>query len=398
MTRFRLALFVAVFAALLPPYGRTTFAQAEARPAPTGIALEVTFMKGRAPGYLVVPGHGSEPRGGWHSLFGRVAGRETPEGAPPTRAVNVVSRLEGDFVRVNVSVFQGVRFHEKEAFVATRLLRVGERAEVGELTQFGVEPFGLKAVRVNAVLTNPPAVVSHAPSIAFTSAGVASGTTLPSHKVSLQNLSAKEVSALGVEVHVNGRRELSTVKLDPEGGRLIAAGGTYEFVIPAADKARPTPEGYAPDAPANQEVRITAAVFADGTTEGNPDTAARHKAYAAGRKAQIARLLPIFDAALNAAGDSDEPDAAQKFHKQVSALGNEADAAVLDALAKEFPTVDRDKKLKLAAEVAMSHVRVELLKEVEGFAAADREQPGDKSFRAWMGARREKFERLLARL
>ena len=398
MNRLRLALLIAaLFAAPHLLCGADAFAQTQTRPAPTGLALEVTYLKGRAPAYHVVPPHGPVPRGTWHGSFGRVPGWRLPEGSLPTQAVNVVSRPEGDSVRVVVSVHQGERFHEKEAFVSTHLLRVGERVEVGELTRFGVEPFGIKVVRTGPLPTNPPALSSRAPSIAFNGATPVGDATLPAHRVSVQNLSAKDVVALGVEVRVGGRRKLSAIRQGRDGERLMAGGGTYEFEVQGANEARPAAEGYAPVVPPEQEVRVTAAVFADGSAEGDDYTAASFRAFVYGRRAQIARLIPLLREALDGA-DEDGVVAAKRFHERVSALDDRAASADLEALWREFPALDRGTKLKTAVEVAMHGVKRDLLTEVEKFALSDMEQPGATSFRAWLGASKERFESWLARL
>lgn len=407
MTRIRLALLIAtLFAA--PQLLRRAVAAAQAQktptttttasPAPTGLALEVTHLKGREPAYDVVHASGPAPRGTWYGLFGRVPGWRPAEGSLPTRAVNVVSRMEGDQVRVVVSVHQGERFHEKEAFVSTHLMRVNEGVEVGELTRFGVEPFALKVVRVGALPTNPPSLVSRAPSIVLTGVAPTGDTTLPTYRVSVQNLSAKDVAALCVEVRVGGERQLSTIRQGHEGERLMTGGGTYELELPGANEARPTAEGYAPAAPPDQEVRVTAAVFADGSFEGDARTAARFRAFVHGRRTQLARIVPLLREALAGADDADGVTAAKRFHERVSALGDRAEEADVNALWKEFPTLDRGTNLKLTLEITMNGVKREVLREVEKFALSEMEQPGAGDFRAWLGASKERYERWLARL
>lgn len=398
MNRLRLALLIAaLIAAPHTPFGADAFAQAQTRPAPTGLALEVTYLKGRPPSYKVVPPPGSGPRGGWHALYGRVPGWRPPAGSLPTRAVNVVTQPEGEQVRVIVSVYQGERFHDKETSVSTHLLRVGESVEVGELKRFGVEPFVIKVVRVAPQTTNPPALLSQAPSIVLTGAAHVGDSTLPAHRVSVQNLSAKDVVALGVQVRVGGREEGRMIKQGRDGERLMAGGGTYEFELMGASEARPAAEGYAPAAPPDQEIHITAAVFADGSAEGDARTAASFRAFVYGRRAQIARLLPLFREAL-AGTDEDGAAAAKRFHERVSALDNTAEASDVEALRREFPTLDRGTDLKTAMEVAMNGVRYDLLKELEKFVPSDAGQPGVRPFRAWLGASKERLERWLARL
>src|SRR5882724_13699596 len=82
--------------------------------APTRLALEVTFYPGRSPAYETVPGPDSKPSGAWFSLFAHVASWQASAGAPQAKAVRVVSRVEGDAVRVTVSTLSGRKALEDE--------------------------------------------------------------------------------------------------------------------------------------------------------------------------------------------------------------------------------------------------------------------------------------------
>jgi hypothetical protein len=54
-------------------------------PAPTRLALEVTFYPGRQPAYETVPGPDSKPSGAWFGFFGRIASWQAPAGASANR-------------------------------------------------------------------------------------------------------------------------------------------------------------------------------------------------------------------------------------------------------------------------------------------------------------------------
>src|SRR5437764_6430238 len=74
---------------------------------PTGLALEITYYPGRDPGYQPVPGPDAKPSGAWFGLFRRIDSWQAPAGAQPIEAVRVISRVEGDAVRVTVSTLSG---------------------------------------------------------------------------------------------------------------------------------------------------------------------------------------------------------------------------------------------------------------------------------------------------
>src|SRR5215471_21758814 len=116
-------------------------------PAPTRLALEVTYYPGRKPAYETVPGPDSKPSGAWFGLFARIASWQAPAGAPPVEAVRVVSRVEGDAVRVAVSILSGSKAFENEQPVASYLIRETDKIRIDELKQFGIEPFEIKLIR-----------------------------------------------------------------------------------------------------------------------------------------------------------------------------------------------------------------------------------------------------------
>src|SRR6266404_4007254 len=102
--------------------------------------------------------------------------------------------------------------HEEEKDVAVYTLREGEEIRVRELTQFGVEPFGVKLVRATSSDTNLPSVISNAKSIELVTIQ-ANLSTLPSYRLALRNVSSKNVSAIGLEVMIRSRRLIKTSRL-----------------------------------------------------------------------------------------------------------------------------------------------------------------------------------------
>src|SRR5688572_9923613 len=94
--------------------------------APTGLALQITYSKGLPPAFSSVAGPCCKPSGAWYSLFGRTQADASAPVSLPVQAVDVRSRLQGEFVRVTVSVFLGVRFFDKKEEVVTYDLKENE--------------------------------------------------------------------------------------------------------------------------------------------------------------------------------------------------------------------------------------------------------------------------------
>jgi hypothetical protein len=89
--------------------------QGQTRPVPTNLALEVHYFKATPPAYQTVPAVNSKPSGSgaWYARFGRVENWQIRAGELPIRAVNVVSQLDCETVKLRVSVFRGLKFHDR---------------------------------------------------------------------------------------------------------------------------------------------------------------------------------------------------------------------------------------------------------------------------------------------
>jgi len=368
------------------------------RTAPTGLALEIVFYQGKAPAYQPVSHPEAKQLGAWHALFGHVPSWQPAADSLPVKAVNILPRLEGDHVRIVVSVHLGVKFFEREESVATYNVRENETISVSELTRFGVVPFEIKLVRVNPITTSPPPVVNKTESLVV-SGIVANVSTLPSYKLTLQNLSGKNVAALGVEVHVNGQRRISSMPQGEDGKAVIEAGATHKLYVAAANNGQMTGAGYTPETPPNQEIVITTVVFDDGSYEGDAETAASFRAFQVGRKAQVARLVAL----LRQASDSTDRDGAttlESLKAQVASLSNEAEAAAVNDLRREFPTFNRNGKtdIKASVEIALNGVKTDFLKEIQKYERESAESANESNYRAWLNARKARYEKWLSNL
>src|SRR5947209_5432290 len=393
MNLVRLVLALAIF--LLSFNSHTALAQ---QPAPTGLVLEVTYFQSRPPAYQPVPGQDSKPNGAWYGLFGHTPSWQPPAGFLPVQAVNILSRVEGDGVRVSVSVFVGARLHEKEVQVATYLIRENEKVRTDGLRQFGVEPFEIKVSRVSPVSTGLPQVLNRTESVAVLNIEP-NNSTLPSYKLQLRNLSNKSIIALGINVMANNRLRKSATPRGQEGLPLIEAGSIYNQNVSGAYNAQSAPGGYVPDAPPNQEIIITTVVFADGSYEGDAQTAAAVRGFRTGEKLQVQKLIPLIQDALNETS-TDVSQAIEKFRTRVNSLSKEADADALSELQQAFPTLNQKVKadLKETIEVSLNAIKFDLLKSLQKLVKADAQSVSAAAFHDWLSQTKERYEQWLARL
>src|SRR6476660_604574 len=333
-------------------------------PGPTRLALEVTYYQGRKPAYETVPGPDSKPSGAWFGMFGRVASWQPPAGAEPIEAVRVISRVEGDAVRVIVSTLSGTKALENEQRVGTYLIRETEKISIDDLKQFGIEPFQIKLVRVNPNIPPVPPVILKGVESVVVLNSMAKETTLPSYRIILRNQSDKNIVGLGVDVVAGGRVQITSKPRGIDGQSLIPAGKEYWLTVAAPNRAQPTPGGYVPTSPSDQQILIKGAVFDDGTFEGDAETAVAVRGYRAGEKMVLPRLIPLLESALNPS-NADVREALRNLESQVSSVGSDADPQIVQTIASEFPQAsDVRREIKETMEVSATTIKSNLLKEI----------------------------------
>jgi hypothetical protein len=361
--------------------------------------LEVTFYPGRKPAYETVPGPESKPSGAWFGLFAHIASWQATAGAPQVEAVRVVSRVEGDAVRVTVSTLSGARALENEQRVGTYLIRETEKISIEELRPFGIEPFEIKLVRVNPnIAPVPPVILKGVESVVVINA-MAKETTLPSYRIILRNQSNKNIVALGVDVVADGRVQITSKPRGIEGQPLIPTGKEYWLTVAAPNRAQGTSGGYVPTTPSDQQIVIKAVVFEDGTYEGDAETGAAVKGYRAGEKIELSRLIPILENALN----TPEGDALQGLSNvelQVSSVSSDADPGILRSMVTEFPQLGRPaiQIIKSTMEVTATTIKITLLKDIHRLQSEEPQKLDAKAYQLWLATTKERYAKWLSGL
>jgi len=374
------------------------FAQQDVSP-PTRLALEVTFYPGRKPAFQTVPGSDSKPTGSWYALFARVASWQLPTGAQKIEAVRVISRVEGDAVSVIVSTLSGSKALENEQPVGTYLIRETEKISINDLKRFGIEPFRIKLVRVNPNIPSvPPVILKDVESIVVINS-MAKETTLPSYRINLLNQSNKNIVGLGVEVMVGGKVQLSSKPRGIDGQSLIPAGNDYWLSVSAPTRAQRTADGYTPTSPTDQQIQIKAAVFDDGTYEGDAESAIAIRGFRAGEKMVLARLIPLLESALNFS-NADLNEALKNLESQVSSVDSDADPQIVQSLTSEFPPASdaRRKEIKIMVGVSATTLKSNLLKEIQTLGNEGAQSLNADLYRTWLTKTRERYEKWLSRL
>jgi hypothetical protein len=398
MQKIRLVSLLILFTVGLTASAAGIFAQ-QVPSAPTRLALEVTFYPGRKPAYEPVPAPDAKPSGAWFGLFARVASWQAPPDAPPAEAVRVISRIEGDAVRVTVSILSGSKAFENEQPVGSYMIRETEKIKIDDLKQFGIQPFEIRLIRVNPnVPAVPPVVLKGVESVVVIDS-MPKETTLPSYRIILRNQSNKNIIGLGVQVVAEGSLRITAKPRGIDGQPLIPAGKEYWLTVLAPNRAQATPGGYVPTSPANQEIQIKGAVFDDGTYEGESETAAAVLGFQAGEKMELPRLIPVLENALNS-NEADLTKGLRDLESQVSAVGSDAELPTLQTLTSRFPQrgSSAGKEIKIAIEVSATTIKTNLLKEIHTLQNEESKRLTADLYRTWLTKTKERYEKWLARL
>lgn len=360
------------------------------RPTATNLALEIVYLKGTPPAYLPVP-YPYNPKGGaWYARFGKIDGWKVPSGQVPVGAVRLVPSLAGEVVTIKVFVMRGV-YLDTEDIVDTYTARENEQISIEGLKSFGVHPFEIKVVRAGPLVANMPAIVNGTKSIEVVAIEPET-STLPSYKLTLHNLSEKNISALKISYLEGVKTVAGGMPQGSEGEPLISAGGFYELSAPIVPRAEHASGGFAPLVPAAPGISIAAVIFEDGTYEGEAASAAMYRAFVCGRKIELQRIVPLLESAL---AETDSPNAPDKLRARLAALPSALDENDLDPLVQTFPTMTKP-SLKRSAEVALHGVRKDLLDLLTAYQGD--KGAGAAGFRIWLTVVKDRYTRWLSQL
>jgi len=385
MNRQHLIIAIAITLSL---FEATSAQSQQTRNTPTGFAVEVTYFEGRAPAYEPVRGT-KLPRGegSWFGLFGRIKEWSPPAGAQPVSAVRVVPYLDGETVKVTISVLRGEKFLDLEDMVGTYTLRENEGLAVDSLREFGVEPFKLKLIRVSPQTADVPTILNKTKSLEVV--GIeAIVATLPRYKLTLHNLSDKNISAIRINTLLDGKLSLSGMAQGDDGEPLVRAGSLKELNEMLVTHAEKTAAGYSPGSPRAQQVVIATLVFEDGSYEGEAEPAATYRGHAIGNKTELKRVVALLEEALEGS------TSIENLRMKLSNLSYDFDESDMAALAKAFPEIDRN-RLQTSAEASMHWLRKDAVDHLDRFQPT----PGPSGdFRVYLQTMKNRYADWLLRL
>ena len=300
-------------------------------------ALEIS-EDGYPPHFVIVPeGGGIDSMffgPSLHPLSGHDAGDS--EKTQPS-AVKLVCKVDGDAVAITATGVFGpfdktdtsisLQGHPQQK-IGTYSPHLNESIVLREMEQFGLQPWTIKIV--NAELSTPVslATLNEVPSIR----PEILGKDREGYRMALHNLSSRAVTAFLVETSFDHNSNYSESN---DRGGLIAPGANHEFRLFCDTSASVTTNGIAPG-PAPCAFNLKAALFADGSYEGDASAAATLAVRPIAAQFQGRRVHELID---NIVADSSLDDTSRlaRIRSELSKLSEEPDPTILEQIRLRFP-------------------------------------------------------------
>ncbi len=321
-----------------------------------------------------------------HALPGRDSGDAE---RPQPSALKLDCELDGDAVVITASVTFGA-LNETDPSLSLQgnlqqgigkyELHLNESIVLRDMEQFGLQPWTIKIV--NAQLPPPASLpgLNKVPSIQPEIVG----KDREGYRIALHNLSSRAVTAFVVETTFSHNNSYSEEGNDHD--PLIAPGASHEFHLFCDALAFATSSGIAPD-PAPCALVLEAALFADGSYEGDASAAAALAARPIADEFQSRRVHELLGHIL---ADSALEDAAKLalIHSELPKLSEQADPAILEQIRLRFPGLPSTAWSSVSASIqsALAVEKQKALRGLKDFENLPEQGSSSRSLAEWWSA------------
>jgi len=335
------------------------------------------------PGYIAVPDQDGVGSSFYFVLHWQPGWDRSDQTLPQATALRIVYRMEGDRVRVEPFVVLRPFDHDDmpsslegvpQESAGVYFVRFGELVVLEGLAKFGMEPWPMRLVSNKPQVPASPQIINNAPSIRVEA--VDQDRTF--YKLSLRNLSSKDINALSIGApHKDGSIGMTT-----QGAPAIAAGAQSQVLlgkVPADEAAAAPP------------IVIDAVVFADSSFEGSVEKVAEIEADRLGRWAQWKRIAGI----LQAIQDGEKQDTAADIatlRSRVNALPEKVEPPMIETIVNRYPDLSLAARISVENQIhlGLRNSKQNILHDVKEYErqAADRKP----LFRSWCEAEKNQLE------
>ncbi len=300
------------------------------KPEPSGLILEVTFADKNLPHSNIVA-RTDKPSGVWFARFPRLPEVEkTLKKSDLVRAIDLFCKNENGSIKLEVSVYTGERYFDDKILVASYSLNLNDEVSVKELEKFGVKPIKIAVVKVAPTVASLPTVVNETESLQVIIEP--NYSTLPTFKYKIINNSGKSVKALHLQTRFGKSALITGTPRNLDGRDLIGVGEIYENTL-SNDYLKYSESGLIkPDDNLDYTFNIIAAVFGDGSYEGDRTNAGTILGYYQSEQIYLKRTIPILYELL---GEND----LDKISLELSGINTKVNNSELQNLSSKYPDI-----------------------------------------------------------
>jgi hypothetical protein len=305
--------------------------RAQELPPEPKFAVEVPRPEGGPPSYVLLRSN-TESSLFYDTGLHRLTGRDPKQRQPA--ALKLDYKVEDESVLITASVYFGNFDRQNLPASLDKLVRqkvgaysagLNESVTLSEMEQVGLEPLTLRIVSAQQPVSVRPRTISNAPSIQMEIVG----EDRVFCTVALHNLSAKAVK--DVRVYMPVKNGSGSFQLQEP----IAPGATYQRQISIRRGWTNTNGGYVEDPPFTLMI-LQAAIFQDGSYEGDRQIAVRMVANRIGFKIQAQRVIQLVSPIVADAQFGDDAKIA-RIRSEVDQLTEETGAQMVESVRSQFP-------------------------------------------------------------
>ncbi|MFN7978860.1 MAG: hypothetical protein U0P30_12035 [Vicinamibacterales bacterium] len=266
---------------VVAPAARPVVAQSP----PRVLALVTTFADGRVTQQAV----GENGLRAWTPFFPTVPGWREPEGTPPVTAFNVRAALDGEGLRVNVSVLRGAA-RDREDAIAEFHVPLDTSVTVDALTRVGLRPVTLGVTRYATPPLPAPDTASRSDDV-LVERMEPLDDAVPSYRVTVRNVGATPLVAFTYDTATQGRASLTGQRGEASAHPLMRPGERYTFTL-RVPGGRRDEQSYATGT-ALDALLVSAVLWADGRAEGDPNRITNMRALQRGRLVAVQEMVRV---------------------------------------------------------------------------------------------------------
>jgi hypothetical protein len=154
----------------------------------------------------------------------------------------------------------------------------------------------------------------------------------------LRNISSRGILAYTLDL--GG----SSVVVSSYGQPVLAQGATRKETVTLGRSGRMTPHGFVED-PVSRSITVAAAIFSDGSHEGDENVAVELKSGQIGYGTQYRRIRPVIDRIIQDPALDDDARVV-RIREELHSLPNQPDDATIRAVRSQFPDLPNEVVVK----------------------------------------------------